>query len=102
MFCLFGAASETATQCTARKRGKAGKTTRVQSEGATHRNAVTEHKTKEYTIAAPILMTGEAMKNGLHIRFLEQISLPDEHKITRSRLSSGENDCGMMLDPKKC
>jgi hypothetical protein len=38
------------------KRGKAGKTTSVQSEGATSSgssNAVTEHKTKEYTIAAP-------------------------------------------------
>jgi hypothetical protein len=27
-----------------------------------HQNTVTEHKTKEYTIAAPILRTGEAMK----------------------------------------
>jgi hypothetical protein len=45
--CLFRAENETATQCTARKRGKAGKTTSVQSEGATslgHQNAVTEHK----------------------------------------------------------
>jgi hypothetical protein len=42
-----------------------GKTTSVQSEGATppgHQNAVTEHKIKEYTIAAPILRTGEAIK----------------------------------------
>jgi hypothetical protein len=27
-----------------------------------HQNAVTGHKTKEYTIAAPILRTGETMK----------------------------------------
>jgi hypothetical protein len=63
--CLFRAANETATQCTARKRGKAGKTTSIQSEGTTssgHQNAVTEHKTKENTIAAPILKAGEAMK----------------------------------------
>jgi hypothetical protein len=27
-----------------------------------HQNGVTEHKTNEYTIAEPILRTGEAMK----------------------------------------
>jgi hypothetical protein len=27
-----------------------------------HQNAVTEHKTKEYTIAAPVLRTGEAIR----------------------------------------
>jgi hypothetical protein len=48
--CLFRAANETATQCTARKRGKTGKTTSVQSAvrlPTGHQNAVTEHKTKE-------------------------------------------------------
>jgi hypothetical protein len=59
------------------QRGKAGKTTSVQSEGTTssgHRNAVTEHKTKEYTIAAPMLRTGEAMENARHIRFWNKFS----------------------------
>jgi hypothetical protein len=37
-----------------------------------------EHKTKEYTIAAPILRTGKAMKKCTPYSLLEQMLFPDQ------------------------
>jgi hypothetical protein len=42
-----------------------------------HQKAVTEHKTKEYTIAVPILRTGDAMKKKHSIFAFGANSLPN-------------------------